>query len=119
MPSSQFEVANLLEPAKPGESNAGLRDRVLSQARAIAHEMEPRGQIVPALSRQDRLAQGIAAAFKPRTTTFEELRAADGSPITKVSGPAGTYCIMRDTNLGTGHDTIRDGVRDKVVKCPR
>lgn len=107
------------EPAKTRESMDGLRERILSQARAIAHEMTPRGSSMSVLSRQDQLAQGIAAAFKPRSTSFEELRAADGSPITKVSGPAGTYCIMRDSNLGGGHDTIRDGVRDKVVRCPR
>ncbi|MBA5605816.1 hypothetical protein H3H36_10615 [Duganella sp. FT3S] len=116
MPHS--EVETVLEPAQLRDSVPGLRDRVLSQAREIAHEMEPRAQVMPALSRQDRLAQGIAAAYKPRTTTFEELRAADGSPITKVSGPAGSYCITRDASLGSGRDTIRDGVRDKVVHCP-
>ncbi|MBA5688594.1 hypothetical protein [Rugamonas apoptosis] len=115
-PHSEFP--DLLEPGAERDGRSGLRDRALSQAREIAHEMAPRGEIAPALSRQERLAQGIAAAFKTRTTTFEELRAADGSPITKVSGPAGTYCIMRDTNLGAGHDTIRNGARDKFVKCP-
>lgn len=119
VPVPPSEGMNWQEPAKNRDNIAGLRDRVLSQARQMAHEMAPRGEIAPALSRQERLAHGIAAAFKTRTTTFEELRAADGSPITKVSGPAGTYCIMRDTNLGAGHDTIRDGARDKSVRCPR
>jgi hypothetical protein len=71
-------------------------------------------------ARQDRLAAGIAAAYRVHTTSFVELRRNDGSPITKVIGPMGTYCVARDSNAITGgRDPFRDGVRDRIVSCPR
>ena len=71
------------------------------------------------VAREDRLAAGIAAAYRGHTTSFVELRGNDGSPITKVIGPMGTYCVARDSNAITGgRDPFRDGVRDKIVSCP-
>lgn len=136
LPTTRFKPENLLFPDerpthptqatppdvweqfKVAPDSSNLRERILSAARDIAHETSPSARATPAISQQSRLSQGIAAAFKPRGTSIEELRASDGSPITKVSGPAGTYCVMREANNGAG-DPFRYGLRDKVVSCSR
>jgi len=53
-------------------------------------------------------------------TTMEQVTSADGRVMTKVHGPAGTYCGYKETNgLTGGRDPFRDGIKTKVSTCPR
>lgn len=97
-----------------------MLERAKAEARLIEGESPTRVEKGATLSLEGRLAQGIAAAFKPRTNSIEEIRGIDGSPITKVSGPMGTYCVKRDSNgPGGGRDPFRTAARDKIINCPR
>lgn len=96
-----------------------LLDRAKASARRLASEL-PANKASAPLTLEQSLGNAIAAAARPRTTTIEELQTADGRPLSKVSGPAGTYCVMRDGfGPSAGRDPFRDGPRDRVVRCPR
>jgi hypothetical protein len=72
------------------------------------------------MAEQTALASNIASAFKRQATTVEEVLMADGSRMSKVHTPGGTYCAYKESNAVTGgRDPFKDGVRTKVTSCPR
>ncbi|GGC63286.1 hypothetical protein [Undibacterium terreum] len=69
-------------------------------------------------SKQSKLEKGIAAAGIPQTTTMQERALPDGSRITKVSGPAGSYCVMSGSVANNGGvDIMQRGVHNRTVNC--
>ncbi|WEF32647.1 hypothetical protein [Pseudoduganella chitinolytica] len=123
VPAVSVVAAETAVPAAPPVENApdlpDLLDRAKASARRLASDM-PATKLSPPLTLEQSLGNAIAAAARPRTTTIEELQTADGRPLSKVSGPAGTYCVTRDGfGPSAGRDPFRDGPRDRVVRCPR
>jgi hypothetical protein len=115
----QDEITILSEPAKPEPDVSSMLERAREQAREIGREPLPKSQNEIKFSRQELLARAIGAAFKQRNTTIEEIHSPDGIVISKVRGPLGTYCIMRESNgPGGGRDPFRSSPRDKMVTCP-
>ncbi len=105
MPSA----ADMLQNAK---RDIGKIDRELRKAYPRLPEAVPD-------SVQSKLEKGIAAAAKSQTTTIEELVLGDGRRMTKVTGPAGSYCAYKEHNgLTGGRDVIQQGVRTMVTTCP-
>jgi hypothetical protein len=123
---------------QPSVSPVQQREPVMSAARLGISEMlenaiQDAGKIDRALRKefpqaanqivstpQTRLKRGIAAAFRPQgPVTLTELTLPDGSPITKVTGPNGSYCYKRESvGLTHGIDQIQNGVKTKQAACP-
>lgn len=112
-------------PSTPPETAVGNTARTLfpdaALLKRIAKESEPdTGKLhgnTPAPSPMGKLAQGIAAAAKPRQTTMVDIRQGDGRVITKVTGPNGTWCVMASATpsaLSRG-----EGPRTIPVNCPK
>lgn len=107
-------------PPENGLQMPDLLERAKASARRVAPEVLPASKAPAALTLEQSLGNAIAAAARPRTTTIEELQTADGRPLSKISGPGGTYCVTREGfGPGAGRDPFRDGARDRVVRCPR
>jgi hypothetical protein len=124
-PPAPTGAAEYAVPAPPSQVDSvpdvpDLLDRAKASARRLARDMEPATQAAAPLTLEQSLGNAIAAAARPRTTTIEELKTADGRPLSRVSGPAGTYCVAGDGfGPSAGRDPFRDGPRDRVVRCPR
>jgi hypothetical protein len=107
-------------PAKPDED---LRQRALKSAAAVDKQLRkeawnPRDKFVA--NDQTALAAKLGGAYiGGGSVTYEEVTLADGRRMTKIHGPAGTYCAYMESNALTGgRDPFRDGVKTKVGTCP-
>jgi hypothetical protein len=108
-------------PAKPDED---LRQRSLKSAAAVDKQLRkeawnPRDKFVA--NDQTALAANIGGAYIGRDSsmTVEEVTLPDGRLMTKIHGPAGTYCAYKESNAVTGgRDPFRDGVKTKIGTCP-
>ncbi|GJI92823.1 hypothetical protein RugamoR1_59860 [Rugamonas sp. R1(2021)] len=107
-------------PAKPDED---LRQRALKSAAAVDKQLRkeawnPRDKFVA--NDQTALAAKIGGAYiGGGSVTYEEVSLPDGRHMTKIHGPAGTYCAYMESNALTGgRDPFRDGVKTKVGTCP-
>lgn len=68
---------------------------------------------------QSRFEKALAAAAKPRSLTTEAYTLADGRKMTKVIGPAGTYCISTELAHGSdGIDHLQNGMKTRTTTCP-
>lgn len=118
-PPDPFAVPD--RPAKPDDD---LRQRSLQVAGATDKQIRkeawnPHDKFVA--NDQTVLAAKIAGAHRGRDSgvTYEEVTLADGRHMTKIHGPAGTYCAYMESNAVTGgRDPFRDGVKTKVGTCP-
>lgn len=109
-PAAKQGVDSLAERAK---KSVGAIDRDLRAKSLNMTDRKP-------MAEQTALASNIASAFKRQATTVEEVLMADGSRMSKVHTPGGTYCAYKESNAVTGgRDPFKDGVRTKVTSCPR
>ncbi len=109
-PAAKPGVDSLAERAK---KSVGAIDRDLRAKSLNMTDRKP-------MAEQTALASNIASAFKRQATTVEEVLMADGSRMSKVHTPSGTYCAYKESNAVTGgRDPFKDGVRTKVTSCPR
>ncbi|MFC5472685.1 hypothetical protein [Paraherbaspirillum soli] len=95
--------------------DVGSIDRELRQAQAPSHAPIP-----PASPRgaQEKLASGIAASAIPRGTTIEDITRPDGQRVTKVTGPAGTYCVTQiSVGNSAGMDIMQRGAGSRTTNC--
>lgn len=68
---------------------------------------------------QSRFEKALAAAAKPRSLTTEDFTLADGRKMTKVIGPAGTYCIFSElASASDGIDHLQNGMKTRTTSCP-
>lgn len=72
-------------------------------------------------AKPDKLAQGLAAAYRGGgATTMRSFTLPDGRVMTKVTGPAGSYCVYKQANNLTGSfDVMQGGIRTMVTTCPQ
>lgn len=119
---------NLAQQAQPQQAPGLTADRMVSNAlrnvgkidRDLRQQLPRRPDDTASSDYRSALEKAIAAAGKKTSFTTEELRLSDGSRITKVSGPGGTYCVVVPSLGSTGGvDVIQHGVQRKVVTCPR
>lgn len=107
--------------AKPGADS--LAERAKKSIGAIDRDLRAKSLNITdrkPMAEQTALASNIASAFKRQATTVEEVLMADGSRMSKVHTPSGTYCAYKESNAVTGgRDPFKDGVRTKVTSCPR
>lgn len=107
--------------AKPGADS--LAERAKKSVGAIDRDLRAKSLNMTdrkPMAEQTALASNIASAFKRQGTTVEEVLMADGSRMSKVHTPSGTYCAYKESNAVTGgRDPFKDGVRTKVTSCPR
>lgn len=109
-PAAKQGADSLAERAK---KSVGAIDRDLRAKSLNMSDRKP-------MAEQTALASNIASAFKRQATTVEEVLMADGSRMSKVHTPSGTYCAYKESNAVTGgRDPFKDGVRTKVTSCPR
>ncbi|MES2076916.1 MAG: hypothetical protein V4462_14990 [Pseudomonadota bacterium] len=109
-PAAKQGADSLAERAK---KSVGAIDRDLRAKSLNMTDRKP-------MAEQTALASNIASAFKRQATTVEEVLVADGSRMSKVHTPSGTYCAYKESNAVTGgRDPFKDGVRTKVTSCPR
>ncbi len=70
---------------------------------------------------QTELARNIDAAFKGGglASQVEEVVLGDGTHMSKIHTPLGTYCAAMGSNApGGGRDPFKDGVKTKFFTCP-
>lgn len=107
--------------ARPGTDS--LAERAKKSVGAIDRDLRAKSLNMTdrkPMAEQTALASNIASAFKRQATTVEEILMADGSRMSKVHTPSGTYCAYKESNAVTGgRDPFKDGVRTKVTSCPR
>ncbi|WP_139236236.1 hypothetical protein [Rugamonas rubra] len=109
-PAAKLGADSLVERAK---KSVGAIDRDLRAKSLNMTDRKP-------MAEQTALASNIASAFKRQATTVEEVLMDDGSRMSKVHTPSGTYCAYKESNAVTGgRDPFKDGVRTKVTSCPR
>lgn len=110
--------------APPATQEDDLKQRALKSAAAIDKQMRkeawnPHDKFVA--NDRTALASKIGSAYVGRDSgvTYEEVTLSDGRHMTKIHGPAGTYCAYMESNAMTGgRDPFRDGVKTKVGTCP-
>ncbi|HYD63682.1 MAG TPA: hypothetical protein VEC35_25230 [Noviherbaspirillum sp.] len=115
------------------EDDGGDRDSNANAASLIDNALRSAGKVDKEIRQQlprrfpddskdgrpSALERAVEAAGKIRTTTTEEITSADGTRMTKVTGPSGTYCVIRNSIGATaGIDTIQRGVPQRTVNCP-
>lgn len=107
LPAASAGAAGLIAEAM---RNAGRIDRELRHGAPELSQPKPR-------SLQSTLQKGFAAAARPGNAGMEEVVLPDGRRMTKVVGPSGTYCVMRESAAAIGIDPQR-GAQTMVTTCP-
>ncbi|MES3025084.1 MAG: hypothetical protein V4857_26215 [Pseudomonadota bacterium] len=109
-------------PAPPADAQPSLAERARAGAGRADRELragEPKVAGAAPLVGPDKFAVALEAAFKPRSTTIEEIPSADGRRISRVTGRGFSYCIVEEANqLVRGNDIFKDK-RGKQVSCPK
>lgn len=122
--ASAPNIAPAPEPDPSGIRQSGdivgkaLRD-VRKIDRDIGKEHPSLADLTP-LAAQSKFARAIAAAAKIHETTTETFTLDDGRVMTKVTGPAGTYCVTTDSlDSSSGLDQLQNGLRTIKIRCPK
>ncbi|MES2068829.1 MAG: hypothetical protein V4488_00675 [Pseudomonadota bacterium] len=109
------------EPSAANSNDASLTQSALSSILQIDRDARKNArkllEIAPK-SLESRLAAAIAKSAGPNSLTMEEKIMADGSRVTRVSGPSGSYCVFEGGSSRTdGRDTMQSGVQKKTMSC--
>lgn len=112
-------VPEAVAPLSPASSAAPALNLDL-RAISAALQSEQRATQFPAKAAANSLpALGgkIAAAAVRQDVTLKELTLADGTRMTKVSGPGGTYCVIAPNPAGGATIVQREAKGNRVVTC--
>jgi len=87
------------EPGKPaltGDSPVAIQRDISKVIKQVEREMPNRilSDIKPEKNSMVQFGINVAAAARPRGTSFQNITMADGTPMTKVTTPTGTYCVL-------------------------
>ncbi len=102
-------------PASAGDSPVIIRRDISKIIKQVEREMPNRilTDIKPEKSSMVQFGINVAAAARPRGTSYQNITMSDGTPMTKVTTPGGTYCVL---GAKPGADIIRaPGIR--TVSC--
>lgn len=118
-PASPASVA----PVAPSDPFAPDADAITTQAKkdAVVWDRATNKDRLKGITNFDDrpLAVAIRGAFKPRHTTMSNSMTSDGRMITKVTGPRGTYCLVRlDENRIMSETIKRQGSDTRGIECP-
>lgn len=102
--------------AAPGAAGLDLDLRQIGkdlQAPQRTLPFAPKAALAPIAT----LADKIAAAAVPGEISYKTFTTADGTRITKVTSPGGTYCVIAPNHAGGATVVQRDASANRVVNC--
>ncbi|MBC3917758.1 hypothetical protein H8L32_09765 [Undibacterium sp. CY18W] len=89
-------LSQAITPELAGENSVILQRDIRSIIKAVEREMPNRilTDIRPEKSSMVAFAINVAAAARPRGTSYKNIVMADGTAMTKVTTSAGSYCVI-------------------------
>ena len=107
-------ITSMTNPAISSENKLNLDVRKISKD-LLAEQRPTQFPARPAASSFIAFANNVAAAARPRDITAQNFVMPDGTRITKMITPSGTYCVIAANAAGGGTIIAREVSR--VVNC--